>query len=154
MPQPIAIAKLRKIRCARMSTFLSIERCGVSARKVLRLLLNKCNSGRFASRNNEKGVGLFLQSVCSYISTRGSIRRHARLHEEAPGSQQSPRRGLAVNSWVGGKGRPPREMETAPREWSRLPLTAESRPSVRAPPLIGDLRRRECGIHVAVGCRP
>jgi hypothetical protein len=50
------------------------------------------------------------------------MRRHARLHEEAPGSRQSPRRGLAVNSWVGGKGRPPREMETAPREWSRLPL--------------------------------
>jgi hypothetical protein len=24
---------------------------------------------------------------------------------EAPGSRQSPKRGLAVNSWVGGKGR-------------------------------------------------
>ena len=106
------------------------------------------NSGRFASHNNEKGVGLFLHQH------KGSIRRHARLHEEAPGSRQSSRRGLAVNSWVGGKGRPPREMETAPREWSRLPLTAESRPSVRAPPLTGDLRRRECGIYVAVGCRP
>src|SRR4029453_3811337 len=145
MPQPIAIAKLRKIRCARMSTFLSIERCGVSARKVLRLLLNKCNSGRFASHNNEKGVGLFLHQH------KGSIRRHARLHEEAPGSRQSSRRGLAVNSWVGGKGRPPREMETAPREWSRLPLTAESRPSVRAPPLTGDLRRREARFFVGAG---
>ena len=87
------------------------------------------NSGRFASHNNEKGVGLFLHQH------KGSIRRRARLHEEAPGSRQSSRRGLAVNSWVGGKGRPPREMETAPREWSRLPLTAESRPSVRAPPM-------------------
>ena len=82
---------------------------------MLRLRLNKCNSGRFASHNNEKGVGLFLHQH------KGSIRRHARLHEEAPGSRQSPRRGLAVNSWVGGKGRPPREMETAPRERSRFP---------------------------------
>ena len=92
MPQPIDIAKLRKIRRARMSTFLSIERCGVSARKVLRLLLNKCNSGRFASRNNEKGVGLFLQSVCSYISTRAryddmrDCMRKRRARGKAPGA--------------------------------------------------------------------
>ena len=106
------------------------------------------NSGRFASHNNEKGVGLFLhQHKARYDDMRDCMRKR-----RARG--KSPRRGLAVNSWVGEKGRPPREMETAPREWSRLPLTAESRPSVRAPPLTGDLRRRECGIYVAVGCRP
>jgi len=116
----------------------SVDRLGRSLTDLLSILQGL----------HEKGVGLFLHQH------KGSIRRHARLHEEAPGSRQSSRRGLAVNSWVGGKGRPPREMETAPREWSRLPLTAESRPSVRAPPLTGDLRRRECGIYVAVGCRP
>ena len=64
----------------------------VSARKVLRLLLNKCNSGRFASHNNEKGVGLFLQSVCSYISTRAryddmrDCMRKRRARGKAPGA--------------------------------------------------------------------
>jgi hypothetical protein len=77
-----------------------------SARKVLRLEIDATPEG-FASHNNEKGAGLFLHQH------KGSIRRHARLHEEAPGSRQSPRRGLGVNSWVGGKGRQPREMETA-----------------------------------------
>ena len=36
MPQPIAIAKLRKTRCARISTLSLVETCGTSARKVLR----------------------------------------------------------------------------------------------------------------------
>jgi hypothetical protein len=71
-----------------------------SARKVLRLEIDATPEG-FASHNNEKGAGLFLHQH------KGSIRRHARLHEEAPGSRQSPRRGLGVNSWVGGKGRQP-----------------------------------------------
>jgi hypothetical protein len=44
-------------------------------------------------------------------------------------------------------------METAPREWSRLLLTT-GRPSVSAPTLTGGLRRRECGIYVAVGGGP
>jgi hypothetical protein len=116
----------------------SVDRLGRSLTDLLSILQGL----------HEKGVGLFLhQHKARYDDMRDCMRKR-----RARG--KSPRRGLAVNSWVGEKGRPPREMETAPREWSRLSLTAESRPSVRAPPLTGDLRRRECGIYVAVGCRP
>jgi hypothetical protein len=41
-----------------MSTFLWIETCGVPTESASPR--NKCNSGRFASHNNEKGVGPFL----------------------------------------------------------------------------------------------
>jgi len=55
---------------------------------------------------------------------------------------------------VTGEGHPPCEMET---DRVRKPSPAHRGVEAvgsRAPPLTGDLRHRECGIYVAVGCRP
>src|SRR5437764_180304 len=92
MLQPIAIAKLRKIRCARMSTFLWIS--GVPHGKCFVMLVKvRVAQQRKGCRSVPTSVG------ARYVDVRDYMRK--------PGMRYSPKRGLAVNSWVGGKRRPP-----------------------------------------------